>query len=192
MFSTVLGYSAGCRNCRGLFDFKKTIFSEEEIETPSRSELLELLDYGQSEICPNCRSRGKFQILTITFNQIIHDLANAPSDGLIHITSDKISDNNYKALVTAGIGGMTKTDLINALKIVDNIIYKMMDQDDLMSQDDLNTHKINVTNKNFIFGIKLSSDPPYISEYITKVAGFTSRELYEIISELKNVIRKDT
>lgn len=150
--------------------------SDDEIENPSRQEMLSLIDHAEQAICPSCGAEGQFQVLSIEFDGIKHDFTAPPKIGSIILTGEK-KEGIPQGDVRANSPDFTPEDLKNALIVMER---------QLEAEHERTGAFVENQNGSFTLRAKFEAEPPYIKPWGFVSQGFTYAEIKEVIDSIRS------
>lgn len=187
MYSRVINYSGVCRSCRHLNNFTSVIWSEDEIENPSRDDLSENIDENDVT-CPDCGRSGVIRIIFFKFSNLIFDMQDEPQEGRINLNGQKANSQIENCDLGADNSSFSLYDYYNALIIFEKELEKLRKLNQSNEQGDLKTLK-SLPEGSFIFSAKLNEENPYIIPFGVSTYGFSYEEIDKILSDLSKEIR---
>ncbi len=158
---------------------------DDKIINPTREDLLDLIDYGEDLQCSHCNAIGNFKLLTITFQEIIHEIKNQLQEGMIKLIAEKHEGNKVKIQLSTAPSyrQCTTVDIINALTTISKELLSIKNLSELGAENNLEKSD----NGRIMFSVELFLQPPYYRyvENSSYFFGFSYEEIEKLVESLK-------
>ena len=179
----ILEYFARCLTCDKDIPFGKAVPSYEDITEPSNEQLMELIEEGREAVCPNCESKGNFDITMILFNGFYYEPIGEPRSGIFRIEIEKANGVVNNVIIEATFQNVTKVDILNGITAIKQTIEKFKSdfENGLSSRNEF----IEAGEGSCFFQAKYNEEPPYVEPWGGSNYGLSYSEIYNEINQLE-------
>ena len=177
-------YYACCLSCEQKGGLIKVVISNDIIENPSNSQLMELINYGHDATCPSCGVEGNFDIEMIVFEDLYFEPLEVPSDGSLGIEMIKKNGALDNINLRASFQNPKKVDILNSITIVLQHMAKLKEDYDNGSSS--TNHFVKDDNGSLYFTVQLNESPPYITPWQATNYGFSYDEATDELENLRD------